>query len=165
MIHRRDRARQLLVGALDRTFEVLASVPLVLEYEAVLTRPEHLEASGLTAPQVNEVLDALVKVSIPVPLRFLWRPRLKDPADEMVLETAVNGAADLLAYVAWPQYDPALLVETVLELPVQVNGKLRDVIRVAANATQAEVEQAALAEAQVHTIRLRLLKIGACSCR
>jgi predicted nucleic acid-binding protein len=83
----------LLIGALDRTFEVLVSVPLILEYEAVLTRPEHLEASGLTSPQVNEVLDALVKVSIPVPLRFLWRPRLKDPADEMVLETAVTGAA------------------------------------------------------------------------
>ena len=65
----------------------------MLEYEAVLTRPEHLEASGLTSPQVNEVLDALVKVSIPVPLRFLWRPRLKDPAYEMVLETAVTGAA------------------------------------------------------------------------
>ena len=92
----RGASRQLLVGALDRSFEVLASVPLVLEYEAVLTRPEHLEASGLTAPQVNEVLDALVKVSIPVALRFLWRPRLKDPADEMVLETAVNGAADWL---------------------------------------------------------------------
>ena len=86
----------MLIGALDRAFEVLASVPLVLEYEAVLTRPEHLEASGLTATQVNEVLDALVKVSVPVPLRFLWRPRLKDPADEMVLETAVNGAADWL---------------------------------------------------------------------
>ena len=86
----------MLIGALDRTFEVLASVPLILEYEAVLTRPEHLEASGLTSSQVNEVLDALVKVSIPVPLRFLWRPRLKDPADEMVLETAVNGAADWL---------------------------------------------------------------------
>jgi predicted nucleic acid-binding protein len=92
----RGASRQLLIGALDRAFEVLASVPLVLEYEAVLTRPEHLEASGLTATQVNEVLDALVKVSIPVPLRFLWRPRLKDPADEMVLETAVNGAADWL---------------------------------------------------------------------
>ena len=71
-------------------------MPLVLEYEAVLTRPEHLEASGLTTPQINDVLDALVKVSIPVPLQFLWRPRLKDPADEMVLETAVNGAADWL---------------------------------------------------------------------
>lgn len=92
----RGASRQLLICALDRTFEVLISVPLILEYEAVLTRPEHLEASGLTSSQVNEVLDALVKVSIPVPLRFLWRPRLKDPADEMVLETAVNGAAGWL---------------------------------------------------------------------
>jgi hypothetical protein len=66
----RGASRQLSVGALDRSVEVLASVPLVLEYEAVLTRPEHLEASGLTAPEVNEVLDALVKVSIPVALRF-----------------------------------------------------------------------------------------------
>jgi putative PIN family toxin of toxin-antitoxin system len=90
----RGASRQLLIGALDRTFEVLASVPSIIEYEAVLTRPEHLEAIGLTSRQVNEVLDAFVKVSIPVPLRFLWRPQLKDPADEMVLETAVNGAAD-----------------------------------------------------------------------
>jgi predicted nucleic acid-binding protein len=84
----------LLIGALDGSFETLASVPLVVEYEAVLTRPEHLAASGLNSGQVNEVLDALVKVSTPVQLRFLWRPRLKDPADEMVLETAANGAAD-----------------------------------------------------------------------
>ena len=41
-------SRRLLIGALDRAFEVLASVPLIIEYEAVLTRPEHLEASGLT---------------------------------------------------------------------------------------------------------------------
>ena len=89
-------SRQLLIGALDREFEVLASVPLMLEYEAVLTRTEHLEASGLTAKQVNEVLDALAKMLTPVPLRFLWRPRLKDPGDEMVLATAVNGGADRL---------------------------------------------------------------------
>ena len=43
---------------------------------------------------MNAVLDALAKVMIPVHLRFLWRPRLGDPADEMVLETAVNGEAD-----------------------------------------------------------------------
>ena len=85
-----------MIGALDRKFGVLASVPLILEYEAVLTRPEQLESSGLTSLQVNDVIDSFVKVSIPVPLRFLWRPQLKDPADEMVLETAVNGAADWL---------------------------------------------------------------------
>ena len=92
----RGASRQLLISALDREIEVLVSVPLMLEYKAVLTRPEHLDASGLTAAQVNEVLDALAKVLTPLHLRFLWRPRLKDPADEMVLETAVNGRADRL---------------------------------------------------------------------
>lgn len=89
-------SRRLLVMALDGVFELLASVPLMIEYEAVLTRSQHLEASGLTASEVNEILDAVAKVANPVPLRFLWRPRLKDPADEMVLETAVNGGADWL---------------------------------------------------------------------
>ena len=92
----RGASRRLLVSALEGGLELLASVPLMIEYEAVLTRPEHLTAMALTAAEVNEVLDAIAKVSIPVPLRFLWRPRLKDPADEMVLETAVNGNADWL---------------------------------------------------------------------
>ena len=92
----RGASRQLLISVLDRKIEALASVPLMVEYEAVLTRPEHLDASGLTAKEVNEVLDAVAMVSIPVHLRFLWRPQLKDPADEMVLETAVNGGADRL---------------------------------------------------------------------
>jgi predicted nucleic acid-binding protein len=89
-------SRRLLIGALDGLFEVLASVPLIIEYEAVLTRREHLYASGLTSREVHDVLDALVRVSTPVHLRFLWRPQLKDAGDEMVLETAVNGQADRL---------------------------------------------------------------------
>jgi leucyl-tRNA synthetase len=54
-----------------------------------------------------------------------------------------------LTYAAWPSYDPALLVEDILEIPVQVNGKLRDVIRMPANATQAELEAAAKASEKV----------------
>ncbi|MCX6892398.1 MAG: class I tRNA ligase family protein [Verrucomicrobia bacterium] len=50
-----------------------------------------------------------------------------------------------LAYAPWPKFDPALLVEDTLEIPVQVNGKLRDVIRVPANASQADLEAAARA--------------------
>ncbi len=49
-----------------------------------------------------------------------------------------------MAYVEWPKYDPALLVEQTLEMPVQVNGKLRDKIVVPVTATQQEVEAAAL---------------------
>ena len=49
-----------------------------------------------------------------------------------------------LPYVPWPKFDPALLVEDTLEIPVQVNGKLRDKIVMPATATQAEIEAAAL---------------------
>ncbi len=89
-------SRQLVALALDRRVEMLVSVPLMVEYEAVLTRPVHLEASGLVATDVNEILDALAGVIVPVRFSFLWRPRLNDAADEMVLETAVNGGAEVL---------------------------------------------------------------------
>ena len=49
-----------------------------------------------------------------------------------------------LAYQPWPAYDPALLVETTLEIPVQVNGKLRGLITVPAGSTPAVIEAAAL---------------------
>jgi leucyl-tRNA synthetase len=54
-----------------------------------------------------------------------------------------------LTYAPWPKFDPALLVEDTLEIPVQVNGKLRDVIKVSAGAAQAELEAAAKASEKV----------------
>ena len=48
-----------------------------------------------------------------------------------------------LAYQAWPKFDPTLLVESEIEIPVQVNGKLRDVIKVPADADNATIEAAA----------------------
>ncbi|HOX58259.1 MAG TPA: class I tRNA ligase family protein [Candidatus Paceibacterota bacterium] len=50
-----------------------------------------------------------------------------------------------LAYAPWPRFDPALLIEDTLEIPVQVNGKLRDVIKMPASASQADLEAAARA--------------------
>jgi leucyl-tRNA synthetase len=50
-----------------------------------------------------------------------------------------------LPYSPWPKFDAALLVENEIEIPVQVNGKLRDVIKVSVNATAAELEKLALA--------------------
>ena len=89
----RGASRQLLLAALNRQFELLLSVPLMLEYEAVLTRAEHLAASGLNGAEVGRVLDDLAAVARPVRLAFRWRPRLPDPDDDMVLETAINGRA------------------------------------------------------------------------
>jgi leucyl-tRNA synthetase len=49
----------------------------------------------------------------------------------------------------WPTYDPAKLVEDTIELPVQVNGKLRDRILVAADADEATIFSAAAAADRV----------------
>ena len=92
----RGASRQLLLAAFARRYVLLASVPLMMEYEAVLVRPEHLEPACLSAGDVNEILAALAATVEPVRLAFLWRPMLRDPADEMILETAANGRADLL---------------------------------------------------------------------
>jgi|SRR5271165_4886823 len=92
----RGASRQLLLAALNRQFELLLSVPLILEYETVLSRPEHLAACGLSVAEVGRVLDDLAAVARPVRLAFRWRPRLSDPDDDMVLETAINGGASAI---------------------------------------------------------------------
>jgi len=90
-------SRRVLVDALQRRFTLLLSVPLAFEYEAVLTRDSHMQAAGLSLADISVLLDAVVAVAEPVRLRYLWRPALRDPDDDMVLETAVNGRADVLA--------------------------------------------------------------------
>ena len=54
-----------------------------------------------------------------------------------------------LSYAVWPKFNAALLVEDTLEIPVQVNGKLRVVIKVPADITQADLETAAKNSAEV----------------
>lgn len=84
-------SRVLLNAALVSRFELLISNPLVLEYEAVLSRPGHLQASGLTATELAELLDDICTAETPVSIARTLRPQLPDPDDEMVLEAAVNG--------------------------------------------------------------------------
>jgi predicted nucleic acid-binding protein len=102
-------SRRLLVAALRRRFTLLVSVPLLVEYQAVMTRTEHLTASGLTSDDVGVLLDAVASVGEPVRLAFLWRPTLRDPDDDMVLEAAVNGQAD--AIVTFNRRDFGLAAE------------------------------------------------------
>lgn len=82
---------ELLRRVLQQRVPVLCSVPLFLEYEDVLSRPEHLAAAGAQLRDVHNLLDVLAGVAVPVTIQFLWRPQLRDPKDDMVLELAVNG--------------------------------------------------------------------------
>ena len=88
---------ELLDRALTGAFTLLVSVALALEYEAVCGDADQRIASGLSETDVETIVTALCAVAEPVATRFLWRPQLRDPADEMVLEAAINGAADALA--------------------------------------------------------------------
>ncbi|MGH8511120.1 MAG: putative toxin-antitoxin system toxin component, PIN family [Gammaproteobacteria bacterium] len=83
----------ILMAALDKRVMLVANVPLVIEYEATCRLAEHRIAAGLNEREVKQFLDAVVAMIEPVETHFLWRPRLRDPADEMVLEAAVNGRA------------------------------------------------------------------------
>jgi|SRR5579871_6210609 len=89
-------SRRLLVAVFERRLTLLLSVPLLIEYEAVMTRPEHLKASGLSVEDVGVLLDGFAATAERVSLAFLWRPMLSDPDDDMVLEAAVNGGADAI---------------------------------------------------------------------
>ena len=89
-------SRQLLVAGLEGRLTLAVSVPLMIEYQAVMTRLEHLTASRLSAEDVEALLDAVAAVAEPVRLAFLWRPAVPDPDDDMVLEAAVNGQADAI---------------------------------------------------------------------
>jgi putative PIN family toxin of toxin-antitoxin system len=89
-------SRQVLRAALKRSFEPLLSVALALEYEAVLKRPEQLAISGATMEEIDKLLNALIAVARPVHRSFLWRPLLPDADDDMVLEAALSGDADML---------------------------------------------------------------------
>lgn len=55
-----------------------------------------MRASGLSAEDVNVLLDAVAAVAEPVRLLFLWRPAVRDLDDDMALEAAVNGRADAI---------------------------------------------------------------------
>ncbi len=86
----------LLEAALDAAVTVVANVALVLEYEAVCSRAEHVAAAALSAKQAALFIDAVTALVEPVESHFIWRPQLRDPADEMVLEAAVNGGAQAI---------------------------------------------------------------------
>lgn len=80
----------------NRRLVLLATPPLFLEYEDVLKRPEQRLAHGLTPEAIDEFLAELAALVEPVELHFLWRPQVRDPNDEMVLEAAINGQGDAL---------------------------------------------------------------------
>jgi putative PIN family toxin of toxin-antitoxin system len=89
-------AAEILRLARVGRLQLVVNVALVLEYEAVTTRPEQLLAIGKTRRQVLSTLDDIAAIADETQGYFRWRPQVRDAADEMVLEAAINGRADYL---------------------------------------------------------------------
>jgi predicted nucleic acid-binding protein len=85
-----------------------ATAPLCLEYEDVCSRPEHMAAAGFGPADLAVFLDALVHLVEPVDAWFLWRPQLRDPGDELVLEAAVSGRAAAIVTFNRRHYGPTV---------------------------------------------------------
>lgn len=75
---------------------MLLSVPLALEYEATALLPEHVLASGLSMSSIQNLIDVVIGSAEAVPIHYQYRPQLSDASDEMVLEAAINGRAEVI---------------------------------------------------------------------
>lgn len=91
---RRGASHRLLLLLGSEKFATNISVPLILEYEAVAKR--QLDELPLSEQDIEDILDYLCAVASHITVFYLWRPFLKDPKDDMVLELAVTANCDFI---------------------------------------------------------------------
>lgn len=75
-------------------FKANVSVPLIMEYEDVAKRS--IAQLPFTENEIDALIDNICKESERRKIFYLWRPFLKDPKDDMVLELAVSGNCDFI---------------------------------------------------------------------
>ena len=86
---RRGAAFRLLSMVGTGAFEHCLSVGLLFEYESALKRPGMV--AKLSPRQLDAILDYLCSCAHRQEIYYLWRPALRDPSDDLVLEVAVAG--------------------------------------------------------------------------
>ena len=84
-----------LLSIIDQDkFQISISVPLIIEYEYALKRTD-LNIL-LTESEIDDILDYICLIADKRKIFYLWRPYLKDPKDDMVLELAVESESDYI---------------------------------------------------------------------
>jgi putative PIN family toxin of toxin-antitoxin system len=90
----RGAAHRLLRSLDEGRWQANLSVPLLLEYEDVVKRPGLV--AGLSAEEIDDILDYICAVANRREIFYLWRPALPDPKDDFILELAVEGGCDFI---------------------------------------------------------------------
>jgi putative PIN family toxin of toxin-antitoxin system len=90
-------SRILLDQVRTQPLRLAISSGLMMEYEAVLTRPEQMAVHRQSREEIERFLISLASFAKHVRSNYRYRPLLQDPNDEMVLEAAINGGAQAIA--------------------------------------------------------------------
>ena len=86
----------LLKLARQGACQLAVSNALLVEYEAVLTRPEHLILGERSESDAQALIDIIADLAEWVVIDVLWRPQARDPDDDLVIDAAVNAGADTI---------------------------------------------------------------------
>jgi putative PIN family toxin of toxin-antitoxin system len=92
MRSRRGASFELMSRLGKGAFDIAVSVSLVLEYESVLLR--HVAESQMSDQDIRDLVDYMCDVAMWQEIFFLWRPYLRDPNDDLILELAVAAGCD-----------------------------------------------------------------------
>jgi putative PIN family toxin of toxin-antitoxin system len=98
-----------------RSFDICLSVPLMVEYEAVLKR--QARQIGLTHREIDGVLDYLCSVARLHEVFYLWRPILRDPRNDFVLELAVDASCESIVTFNARDFEGAETFRILVEGP------------------------------------------------
>lgn len=90
-------SRELLRKCLQRRYQPLMGNALFCEYEEVINRDEVLSLCPLSTEEVQTLVAAFMSVCEWTRIYYLWRPNLKDEADNHLIELAIAGNAQIIA--------------------------------------------------------------------
>jgi predicted nucleic acid-binding protein len=96
--------RLMVLGKLT----LLLDLKLVCEYRDVALRPQHIAASGKTLEDAEAVISLLEAIATPVLVVVKHRPLSKDRNDDMVIDVAINGHADVVVTNNVRDFEPAM---------------------------------------------------------
>ncbi|PSB02609.1 putative toxin-antitoxin system toxin component, PIN family [Merismopedia glauca] len=97
LIGSKGASRELIRRCLQREYQPLMGNALFCEYESVMSREEIISKCSLSSAEISALLTSFMSVSQWVFIYYLWRPNLKDEADNHLIELAVAGNAQIIA--------------------------------------------------------------------